>query len=715
MLQLLNLGGSVHGSGDQAVALDAGSDAAIVPGNGTLSSLTIEVVDFLGANVDVLDIAAVGGVSVPGGMNEESAIFVGGTEIGQIDSYEGYAIHIVLNEGVDKTHVEALLRALTYSNSSTAPVVAEERSVRVTLSETDGAAITSGTADVQVLVAPPNAVVLTGQSTEVTGTGGNDDFLVDAAAPLANVDLTGGIGNDTLHVVGGGLFNLDSTSISRFWGIETLSGSSAVDMFKISAEHFANLSTIDGGIGDDTFDLLDLRGNRFDFRGKTVLNFSEIQFAGGTNPTVVVDDKSIAQLFKAMTTGVHVRLVGDTFTAQERAALLANGIDSVSDDSNAHPPSVPTLSGNVAAEYAAAGTLVGLLSATDPDEDELTYTLIDDADGRFEIVDNRLQVADGFKLDFEQSASHTIRVRVSDGTESREADLVINVADINPENTAGSADNDVFKGGALADSLSGNGGNDRLFGGGGGDTLKGDAGDDALEGGLGNDVLDGGAGTQDKALFGGARANYSVVDNRDGSYTLSDGRAGGDGRDHVLGIELFQFSDGALTLAELLTAAPPPPPPPPSPPPPPPPDLVLVGTKRADRLMGGDGNDTLYGKAGKDVLTGGLGKDAFVFDTRPNKKTNLDRITDYSVADDTIWLENKVFTKLGKAAKAVKLNKKFFAFDKAKQADDHIVYVKKTGALLYDQDGSGTAHAAVQIATLTKNLKGFSAAEFFVV
>jgi hypothetical protein len=241
MLQLLNLGGAVRGSGNQPVALDANSDAAIVPGNGSLSSLTIEVVDFLGANVDVLDIAAVGGVSVPGGMNEESAIFVSGIEIGQIGSYDGYAIHILLNDGVDKTHVEALLRALTYSNSSTAPVVAEERSVRVTLNETDGTAITSVTADVQVLVVPPNAVVLTGQSTEVTGTGGNDDFVVDAAAPLANVDLTGGIGNDTLHVVGGGLFNLDSTSFSRFWGVETLAGSSAVDMFKISAEHFVDL------------------------------------------------------------------------------------------------------------------------------------------------------------------------------------------------------------------------------------------------------------------------------------------------------------------------------------------------------------------------------------------------------------------------------------------------------------------------------------------
>jgi Ca2+-binding RTX toxin-like protein len=154
----------------------------------------------------------------------------------------------------------------------------------------------------------------------------------------------------------------------------------------------------------------------------------------------------------------------------------------------------------------------------------------------------------------------------------------------------------------------------------------------------------------------------------------------------------------------------------PSDPKPLPADLILVGTLRANKLVGGDGNDKLSGKAGKDVLTGGLGKDTFVFDTKPNK-TNLDKITDYVVADDTIWLDNKYLKKLGNGSptKPQMLNKKFFSLDKAKDSNDYIVYVKKTGALYYDEDGSGTKAAAVQIATLSKNLKGFSAAEFFVI
>jgi hypothetical protein len=253
---------------------------------------------------------------------------------------------------------------------------------------------------------------------------------------------------------------------------------------------------------------------------------------------------------------------------------------------------------------------------------------------------------------------------------------------------------------------------DKLDGGYHNDTLNGAGGNDVLWGGKGNDVIDGGAGDQDKAVFSGRRADYTITKNQDGSFTVADNRAGEDGRDTVAGVEAFQFSDATVSPSSIPDA-----PGTPSNPGTGPQDKVLIGTKRADKLVGGDGNDRLSGKLGKDVLSGGLGKDVFVFDTKPNKKTNLDKISDYTVADDTIWLENKVFTSLGKKGSITKpqpLNKKFFAFDKAKDGNDYIVYVKKTGALYYDEDGSGTK-AAVQIATLPKKLAGFSAAEFFVI
>jgi Ca2+-binding RTX toxin-like protein len=151
----------------------------------------------------------------------------------------------------------------------------------------------------------------------------------------------------------------------------------------------------------------------------------------------------------------------------------------------------------------------------------------------------------------------------------------------------------------------------------------------------------------------------------------------------------------------------------PEPPPPPPPENpVLRGTSGANVLAGGAGHDTLYGGAGKDVLTGGAGGDVFVFDTRPNSRTNVDTIRDFSVADDTIWLKKSgVFSKIAK--KGALEAKAFYAGTKAHDASDRIVYNKKTGVLYYDEDGNG-AKAAVAIAKLSTK-PTLTKADFFVI
>ena len=98
------------------------------------------------------------------------------------------------------------------------------------------------------------------------------------------------------------------------------------------------------------------------------------------------------------------------------------------------------------------------------------------------------------------------------------------------------------------------------------------------------------------------------------------------------------------------------------------------------------------------------GKDIFVFNTKPNKSANLDKIADFSVRNDSIWLDNSVFKKLGKGSEAnpVKLNKSFFTVGSgAKDKNDYVIYNSKKGVLLYDADGSG-AGAAVQVTTLSK-------------
>ncbi|MBO1911615.1 hypothetical protein J4G37_43345, partial [Microvirga sp. 3-52] len=81
----------------------------------------------------------------------------------------------------------------------------------------------------------------------------------------------------------------------------------------------------------------------------------------------------------------------------------------------------------------------------------------------------------------------------------------------------------------------------------------------------------------------------------------------------------------------------------------------LYGEAGRDRLSGESGQDRLYGGADNDWLSGGSGSDVFVFDARlgtskTDRKVNFDKIADFNVKDDTIWLDNAIFKKLGKGS-----------------------------------------------------------------
>jgi Ca2+-binding RTX toxin-like protein len=131
----------------------------------------------------------------------------------------------------------------------------------------------------------------------------------------------------------------------------------------------------------------------------------------------------------------------------------------------------------------------------------------------------------------------------------------------------------------------------------------------------------------------------------------------------------------------------------------------LWGYGGNDKLYGGKGYDWLSGGLGNDVLTGGEGPDLFVFDVKPSK-ADADRITDFNVANDLIYLDNE-YMKLGAGTKAqpAKLSSEsFWIGSKAHDSTDRVIYDNKTGALYYDADGSKSG-AATLIATMSKNLK----------
>ncbi|MBM6596716.1 calcium-binding protein [Microvirga pudoricolor] len=142
----------------------------------------------------------------------------------------------------------------------------------------------------------------------------------------------------------------------------------------------------------------------------------------------------------------------------------------------------------------------------------------------------------------------------------------------------------------------------------------------------------------------------------------------------------------------------------------------LYGGAGNDRLYGGPGDDRLYGQQGKDNLYGGMGKDAFVFNTKPGA-ANVDTIKDFKPVDDAIWLDNRFYKALGRAGtedmpKALK-KAAFWTGESAHDANDRVIYDKKTGTIYYDADGTGAA-AQVEVAKVKANT-ALTFKDFFVV
>jgi serralysin len=89
---------------------------------------------------------------------------------------------------------------------------------------------------------------------------------------------------------------------------------------------------------------------------------------------------------------------------------------------------------------------------------------------------------------------------------------------------------------------------ENAIGGSGADSIIGNDANNVLTGGAGNDVLDGGAGI-DVANYLGTTASYSWSRNADGSWRVTDLRAGTpDGIDTLWRIETLRFADGSVAL-----------------------------------------------------------------------------------------------------------------------------------------------------------------------
>jgi serralysin len=243
----------------------------------------------------------------------------------------------------------------------------------------------------------------------------------------------------------------------------------------------------------------------------------------------------------------------------------------------------------------------------------------------------------------------------------------------------------------------------RLYGNAGANKLIGNAAVNRLEGGAGNDTLNGAAGAD--TVIGGAGNDTIYVDNVADVVIESSGG----GTDWVLtsvnyvlragnSVERLSTTSNAATGTIHLSGN----------------EIAqtITGNNGVNKLSGLAGNDTiaglggidyLYGGQGNDRLIGGLGNDQFVFHTALNATTNRDTISDFhnvSGDNDTIRLENAVFTKL---AAVGTLSAAFFkanASGTATDANDYIIYNTSTGALSYDSNGNA-AGGAIQFAVVS--------------
>jgi Ca2+-binding RTX toxin-like protein len=219
-----------------------------------------------------------------------------------------------------------------------------------------------------------------------------------------------------------------------------------------------------------------------------------------------------------------------------------------------------------------------------------------------------------------------------------------------------------------------------------GDTLTGDGGDNILN--------DGGFGGADTLTGHGGNDSYSVYNA--GAVIVELGGEGTDrvcaGVDYVLAsgvsVEYLNTSSVHATYAVNLT-----------------------GNEIKQLVRGNDGANVLDGGGGNDILFGMGGTDTFSFSTALGAG-NVDRIADFSVADDQIQLDSAIFTALGVGALDASAFKDNFLG--SRDADDRILYNSNTGSLFYDADGSGNGFVAVKFAMLVPGLS-LSAADFTVI
>ena len=124
-----------------------------------------------------------------------------------------------------------------------------------------------------------------------------------------------------------------------------------------------------------------------------------------------------------------------------------------------------------------------------------------------------------------------------------------------------------------------------------------------------------------------------------------------------------------------------------------------MGSNGDDTLDGYDGNDILIGGKGNDSLIGGSGTDTFAFNSF---NQGIDRLDDFNTTNELIQVTADGFG--GGLSPGSLKTSQFTLGASATTSTQRFIYNNITGALFFDQDGSGNAFTQVQFAQLSAGL-----------
>ena len=206
----------------------------------------------------------------------------------------------------------------------------------------------------------------------------------------------------------------------------------------------ANAVDADGTNNTITYTLSDTAGGRFAINS-------------GTGVITVADGSLLNHESAASHSITVLATSADGSTSSQAFTINIGDVD----EFDVGPVSDINVAVNNVSEIAANGTLVGITaSATDPDgtTNAITYTLLDNAGGRFAIDGNSgvVTVADGSLLDFETNASHDITVQATsaDGSSSTQT-FTINITNGNESGVGSISDTDVSADGIQENATNG--------------------------------------------------------------------------------------------------------------------------------------------------------------------------------------------------------------------------------------------------------------------